>query len=65
MQFNPITQQQGIFVFRVEETIKLLRADSYQALSQISIRDNAGPVQTCQPLTPSPTKTEGSRLKVD
>ncbi len=61
IEFNPIIQQPGVFVFRVTEVIKLTGEDSYQGLSQVSICNNAG--QECQPLGTTPT--EGSRLKID
>lgn len=45
--FNPITQQSGVFVFKVNETINLT-GDSYMGVGQVSICDNSG--QQCQTL---------------
>lgn len=61
IEFNPITQQQGIFVFRVEEMINLTGENSYQGLGQVSICNNAG--QECQPF--GTARTESSRLSAD
>lgn len=59
--FNPLTQQQGVFVFRVEEVINLTGAHSYEGLGQVSICNNAG--QECQPL--GTARTQSSRLRTD
>lgn len=61
IQFNPLTQQQGIFVFRVEEVINLTGANSYEGLGQVSICNNTG--QECQSL--GTARTQSSRLRTD
>lgn len=61
IEFNPITQQQGIFVLRVEEMINLTGENSYQGLAQVLICNNAG--QECQPI--GTARTESSRLRAD
>jgi hypothetical protein len=60
IEFNPITQQQGISVFRVEETINLTGENSYQGFAQVSLCNNAG--QECQPI--GTARTQGSRLEL-
>ncbi|MCP6759721.1 MAG: hypothetical protein NHB32_13360 [Fischerella sp. CENA71] len=61
IEFNPITQQQGIFVFRIEEVINLTGDDSFQGFEQVSLCNNAG--EECQSL--GTAHTQSSRLKVD
>lgn len=60
VEFNPATQQPGIFVFRVEEVITLTGANSYKGLGQVSICNNAG--QECQIL--GTARTQSSRLRI-
>lgn len=61
IEFNPMTQQRGVFVFRIDEVIKLTGENSYSGSSQVSICNTAG--QECQPLGTAPT--QGSRLTLD
>ncbi len=60
IDFNLITQQQGISVFRVEGTINLTGENSYQGLGKVSLCNNAG--QECQPIGTS--LTQGGRLEL-
>lgn len=60
IEFNPITQQQGIYVFRVKETIKLTGENSYQGFAQVSLCNNAG--QKCKLI--GTARTQGSRLEL-
>jgi|GEM_PF-1055062 len=61
IKFNPMTQQRGVFVFRIDEVIELTGENSYTGSSQVSICNAAG--QECQPL--GTALTQGSRLKID
>ena len=58
IEFNPILEQKGIFVFRVEEKVTFTGENSYQGAAQVSICNRAG--QECFPLGASDTK--GMRL---
>ena len=59
VEFNPVTQQPGIFVFRIEEVITLTGANSYKGLGKVSICNNAG--QECQIL--GTARTQSNRLR--
>lgn len=60
IDFNPITQQKGISVLRVEETISLTGENSYKGLARVLLCNNSG--QECQPL--GTASTQGSRLEL-
>lgn len=59
--FNPLTQQQGVFVFRVEEVINLTGAHTYEGVGQVSICNETG--HDCQPL--GTARTKSNRLRTD
>ncbi|MBW4435283.1 MAG: hypothetical protein KME28_27130 [Pelatocladus maniniholoensis HA4357-MV3] len=61
IEFNPITQQKGIFVFRIEEVINLTGENSFQGFEQVLLCNDAG--EECQSL--GTAHTQNSRLKVD
>ncbi|ARV59061.1 hypothetical protein BZZ01_10810 [Nostocales cyanobacterium HT-58-2] len=61
IELNPITQETGIFVFRIEPVINLTGENSYQGSEQVFLCNNAG--EECQSL--GTARIQSSRLKVD